>query len=189
MIKVNSKNLFNKKFKLKLMSPVYLKSKITLFTILYAIFIGCAILVLVTSWVDIREKIFNWNKYDPTKPTTLLVNGKKVPVQPRVLQITPKELNIQIESKQKIIIVQIGTYEEWQEGHIAGALFSTKGELANGPIIFGREDNVVLVSEDGEESALVAVLLISGFGFNNKILKNLEGGLKAWEKAGFKLMK
>lgn len=84
----------------------------------------------------------------------------------------------------EIHIIDVREPFEWNAGHIEGAQHIPMGEIAErlDEIPDGRE--LVAVCRSGNRSSEVARLL-SSKGFD---VDNLDGGMKAWAKAGLPLV-
>lgn len=141
-------------------------------------------------WNAIKEKSSKEGYNDPTKPTKISYQGKEISVPPRVLTIAPEELDRQIQRKENINIIQIANPSEWRQGHVPGSTYIPKESFSSTPpSTLSREGNLVLVSSDGRDSALIADRLVFSFGFNRNKVYSLDGGLQAWKKAGYKIEK
>lgn len=129
------------------------------------------------------------SKLDPTKTTKIVVNRKEVEVAPRVEQIKPELLKSLIDQKEALVIVQIMSATEWQKGHLAGSEFIPLSTILNYAPNLDKNSKTVLISKDGVDGATAAEKMIYGWGFYRQITFNLEGGLNAWQKKGYKVEK
>ena len=77
--------------------------------------------------------------------------------------------------------VDVRSKEEWDAGHVEGADRARKARI--GPEDIGRADTVLVVDRDGRKSRRAAKRLAK-FGYT---VYRLEGGLLAWQEAGFPL--
>jgi rhodanese-related sulfurtransferase len=113
------------------------------------------------------------------KPAKQIVTEAKS----NIIQISVDELKKKIESKEKFILVDVRTDEEYLAGHIEGSVLIPRGELefdiqklTNDP-----EVEIVLYCRAGGRSAL-AVRALNNIGYE-KVL-NLDGGFKKWVTEG-----
>lgn len=72
---------------------------------------------------------------------------------------------------------------EWRAGRMAGALHIPMGQLAQRAGELPRETTIVAVCRSGNRSGIVTHALCQA-GYR---AENLEGGLKAWVRAGLPL--
>lgn len=81
------------------------------------------------------------------------------------------------------LLLDVREQDEWQAGHAPGAVHIPLGELERRVAELPRERRVVAVCRSGNRSALAtASLRAAGLDVDN-----LEGGMKAWQKAGLPL--
>jgi hydroxyacylglutathione hydrolase len=97
-------------------------------------------------------------------------------VEPRVEEkgysdITSQGLMQKMKSKERFLLLDVRSREEYNEGHIKGAIFIP---------------HVVIYCRSGRRSVTASKSLVKlGFGR----VKNLLGGIEAWKKAGGKIVK
>ena len=91
-------------------------------------------------------------------------------------QVTPEELNGR---RSDVTVVDVRSRDEWDEGHISGALHVHVGELRDrlGEIPTGHP--LVLHCESGDRSTLGASILES---MGVESVANLNGGIAAWKQ-------
>jgi len=113
------------------------------------------------------------------KPAKQIVTEAKS----NIVQISIDELKKKIESKEKFILVDVRTEEEYLAGHIEGSVWIPRGELefdiqklTNDPGI-----EIVVYCRGGGRSAL-AVGALNNIGY--KKVFNLDGGFKKWVSEG-----
>ncbi len=112
--------------------------------------------------------------------------GKTIEVDPRVLQISPKDLSQELSKEEPIKVVTIiKNISEQNKPHIKGTIFMLESMFESTPGL-NPEDSHVFISEDGYDSAVVIEKFVGGF-FPPEKNRNLEGGLKAWKKEGLPL--
>lgn len=84
------------------------------------------------------------------------------------------------ESLHELQILDVRETFEWKMGHIEGAQHIPMGEITTRLDDIGDDKSLVAVCRSGNRSAQVAQFLRDK-GFE---IENLDGGLKAWAKAG-----
>ena len=84
------------------------------------------------------------------------------------------------EGKHELQILDVREPFEWKMGHIEGAQHIPMGEIANRLDDIDDNKPLVAVCRSGNRSAKVTQLLRDK-GYK---IENLDGGLKAWAKAG-----
>ncbi|MDO9204953.1 rhodanese-like domain-containing protein [Methylotenera sp.] len=101
--------------------------------------------------------------------------------------ISPKEAAAMF-SEQKAIIVDVREDNEWNEGHIAGAIHIPLAQVASrlSELTQYKDSNVVVQCRSGKRSAKAASTLQAA-GFTK--VYNLTGGIIAWDKDGLKTTK
>jgi hydroxyacylglutathione hydrolase len=92
-------------------------------------------------------------------------------------QITPSELAPKLPT---VTVVDVRSANEWNEGHLPGAMHIPLGYLADRAIEIPAGKPVVVQCQSGARSAIAASLL-ERLGVTN--VMNLSGGLSAWVAA------
>lgn len=100
--------------------------------------------------------------------------------------ITAQALHARLNSKDKPLVVDVREPFEFQEGHIQGAQLAPLGSVEQGVAGIARDREIVLVCRSGRRSGKAQELLAAR-GYAN--LQNMEGGMLAWEKNGFPVVK
>jgi len=96
--------------------------------------------------------------------------------------ITPQELMQKIENKERFILLDVRTKEEYAQGFIKGSVLIPYTEIASRHGELGCKcHEVVVYCKSGHRSAIASKTLVK-LGFHR--VKNLLGGIKAWKKAG-----
>lgn len=92
----------------------------------------------------------------------------------------------QMQSEQKAVIIDVREKDEWNAGHIAGAIHIPLNEISNRVSELAKYQNqsVIMQCRSGGRSAKAADILAKS-GFSNVL--NMEGGLNAWQKANLKI--
>jgi hydroxyacylglutathione hydrolase len=96
-------------------------------------------------------------------------------------QITPTELAPKL---QKVTVVDVRSANEWNEGHLPGAMHIPLGYLADRASEIPAGTPVVVQCQSGGRSSIAASILERA-GFRD--VTNLTGGLGAWTAAGLPL--
>ncbi len=88
----------------------------------------------------------------------------------------------QMQAQQKAIILDVRENDEWNAGHIAGAIHIPLGEISTrvGELVKYQNQPVITQCRSGARSAKAADILAKS-GFTN--VHNMDGGLNAWQKA------
>ena len=109
-----------------------------------------------------------------------LVNDAKT----RVRENTVQEVKKQIDTGEKIILVDVREDSEWARGHIAGAIHLGKGVIERDieQRVPDHSAKLVLYCGGGFRSALAADNL-QKMGYTNVI--SMDGGWKGWTEAGY----
>ena len=98
--------------------------------------------------------------------------------------ISPQQASM-MQAEQKAIIVDVRETDEWNAGHIAGAIHIPLGEIQNRVTELTQYQSRPIITQcrSGVRSAKAADLLkMAGF---TKVY-NLDGGINAWNKAALK---
>ncbi len=95
--------------------------------------------------------------------------------------VSPSEA-AQMQSAEKAIIVDVRETDEWNAGHIAGAIHIPLSEVKNrvAELAQYKDSPVITQCRSGVRSAKAAEVLKNA-GFS--AVYNLEGGINAWQKA------
>lgn len=88
----------------------------------------------------------------------------------------------EMQLQQKAIIIDVRENDEWNAGHIAGAIHIPLGEIPNRVSELAKYQNqpVIMQCRSGARSTKAANILKTA-GFTN--VHNMDGGLNAWQKA------
>jgi len=104
------------------------------------------------------------------RSVAVVANGTGDPVEPRETH----------EQRDRIQILDVREPSEWSAGHIDGAVHIPMGDLAARQQEIATDRKIVCVCRSGSRSGHVAqALLRAGYDAHN-----MEGGMKAWSKAG-----
>jgi rhodanese-related sulfurtransferase len=88
--------------------------------------------------------------------------------------------------QQKAIIIDVRENDEWNAGHIMGAVHIPLSEISDrvGELAKYQNSPIITQCRSGSRSAKAAGLLKIA-GFTN--VHNMDGGLNAWQKADLKV--
>jgi hydroxyacylglutathione hydrolase len=101
------------------------------------------------------------------------VNGTSATPQTSATELAPK--------LDSVTVVDVRSANEWNEGHLPGAMHVPLGYLADRAGDIPRDKPVVVQCQSGGRSSIAASLL-ERLGFTN--VSNLAGGITAWAGAG-----
>jgi rhodanese-related sulfurtransferase len=102
-----------------------------------------------------------------------------------VERITPEQAQ-QLIGTGAVDVVDVRDLPEWMSGHIPAARHVSLTRLRTGVKALLPRDNVIFVCAAGNRSNMAAQLAIAA-GLTK--VYNLDGGTKAWKKAGFELVR
>lgn len=91
--------------------------------------------------------------------------------------ISAEQLKSMIDSNKNMVIVDVREKDEYDQGHIQGALFLPLSEIQQRFKELPTDKTLVLVCASGARSSSAATFLVQN---NYKDLYNLQGGLAAW---------
>ena len=84
----------------------------------------------------------------------------------------------------RFLVVDVREPQEWEAGHIEGALHIPMEQLPDRLDQLGRGRRIVTVCRSGYRSGQMAEFLATrGFG-----AENMNGGMEAWSKAGLPMV-
>ncbi|MDO9575104.1 MAG: rhodanese-like domain-containing protein [bacterium] len=111
----------------------------------------------------------------------------KIPQQKSYSDITPQELIQKIERGGKFVLLDVRSEEEYRSGHIKDAILIPHTEIESRYKELGCKcREIVVYCRSGRRSVTASEALVRlGFGR----VKNLIGGIIAWEKAGSEVIK
>ncbi len=84
------------------------------------------------------------------------------------------------------MFLDVRTNEEYSEGHIRGAVLIPVQELDKRLAEVPKDRRVYVYCHSGRRSVTASNMLVKG-GFTN--IENIEGGIVAWKKAGYPVVK
>ena len=92
-----------------------------------------------------------------------------------IKQITPQELD----DKKGVVILDVCTNKEYDQGHIPGAVHVPLQEVGNRIKKLKKDKEIVVYCQHGNRS-IWAIKRLIGMGYSN--LYNLKGGFRAWKR-------
>ena len=84
------------------------------------------------------------------------------------------------------MFLDVRTPEEYNDGHIQGAVLLPVQELEKRLAEVPKDKRVYVYCHSGRRSVTASNMLVEG-GFSN--IENVEGGIVAWKKAGYPVVK
>jgi rhodanese-related sulfurtransferase len=103
-----------------------------------------------------------------------------------MVNLTAADLLAQVKAGSKPFIVDVRTAEEFAAGHIDGAKNIDLQTIEKGIKAIPKEQEIVLICRSGNRSAQ-AYDILAQMGYTK--LKNVTGGMQAWEQAGGPVVK
>lgn len=89
----------------------------------------------------------------------------------------------QLRSQDDVLILDVRENDEYAAGHIPGATLVPLGQLASRLNELPRDKTIVAVCRSGNRSGQATQLLLQN-GFD---AHNMQGGMNAWQQAGFEV--
>jgi rhodanese-related sulfurtransferase len=100
----------------------------------------------------------------------------------KITQVTPQQVREQRERGDAVVVIDVRESNEWNLGHVPGAMHISRGVLeGNIEARVPRDANVVLYCASGNRSALSARSL-EEMGYTR--VASMSGGFKEWVAAG-----
>jgi rhodanese-related sulfurtransferase len=99
-------------------------------------------------------------------------------------EISAQELREKIERKEKLILLDARTEEEYKNGHLKGAVLIPYEELRkrHNELYAAKDAAIIVYCRSGKRSAKAAKTL-KKLGYKN--IANLAGGILEWEENGY----
>jgi phage shock protein E len=102
----------------------------------------------------------------------------------------PRDVDVQttaeLRNRPDVVILDVREQDEWDAGHIPGALFIPMSDVAGRISEIPTDKTVIVQCRSGNRSGQVTDYL-RGQGMNN--VHNMAGGLNAWQAAGLPVEK
>jgi sulfur-carrier protein adenylyltransferase/sulfurtransferase len=106
-------------------------------------------------------------------------------IKQQVTEVDPAEVSEHLGNG--VTLVDVRESEEWDRGHIPGAVHVPRGYLESriDGAVADRDNPVVLYCASGQRSALAAHTLTDLLGFTN--VRSMTGGITLWKDRGYKV--
>lgn len=99
---------------------------------------------------------------------------------------TVQDLNTMLSAKQDVFVLDVRRESEWNQGHIEGSTRIYLGKLQSETHKLPRNKPILVICKTGNRSSFGASVLLRN-GFNQ--VYNVLGGVDAWKKAAYPLVK
>ncbi len=97
----------------------------------------------------------------------------------------PRDVDVQttaaLREQPDVMILDVREQDEWDAGHIPGAVFMPMGQVPDRLSEIPKDKTVIVQCRSGNRSSQVTDFLVQQ-GFTN--VHNMAGGLNAWQSAG-----
>jgi sulfur-carrier protein adenylyltransferase/sulfurtransferase len=106
-------------------------------------------------------------------------------IKQQVEEVDPAEVSEHLGNG--VVLVDVRESEEWDRGHIPGAVHVPRGYLESriDAAVHDRDARVILYCATGQRSALAAHTLTDLLGFSN--VASMTGGITLWKDRGYKV--
>jgi rhodanese-related sulfurtransferase len=106
-----------------------------------------------------------------------------MPLPPdQVFFVTPEQINTW-RAKGEAVIVDVREPDEWQQGHIPGAILKPLSTFKVGDIPDPGGKHLVFHCRSGRRCGMAAEIAVAG-GYTG-VIKRMQGGFLAWDAAGY----
>ncbi|MNY00271.1 putative adenylyltransferase/sulfurtransferase MoeZ [compost metagenome] len=106
----------------------------------------------------------------------------RVKAKAEVGNVSVAEAKALIATNPKLVLIDVREANEFEAGHIQGALLRPLGQVSNWSKGLDKDAEYLLVCRSGHRSGLAASRLVS-FGFTH--VTSVTGGMIAWSEAGY----
>lgn len=97
----------------------------------------------------------------------------------------PRDVDVQttaaLRERPDVMILDVREQDEWDAGHIPGAVFMPMGQVPDRLSEIPKDKTVIVQCRSGNRSSQVTDFLVQQ-GFTN--VHNMAGGINAWQSAG-----
>src|SRR3712207_5008509 len=111
-------------------------------------------------------------------------------IKSQIDEVDPSEVHGELarNGDRRVVIVDVRETEEWDAGHIPGAVHVPRGYLESRieGAVRDREADVVLYCASGNRSALAAHTLQGLLGYEN--VASMTGGITLWKDRGYEVV-
>src|SRR5918997_1602639 len=107
-------------------------------------------------------------------------------IKQQITEVDPAEVSEHL-GNGEVTLVDVRESEEWDRGHIPGAVHVPRGYLESRieGAVADRDKPVVIYCASGQRSALAAHTLSELLGFTN--VRSMTGGITLWKDRGYKV--
>lgn len=132
---------------------------------------------------DMKEGISGWEKADYPLEGEMVASSttSQVPIS----NITIQEVKNKIDTGENIYLVDIREKEDYDQGHLPGAVFIPFDQISKNIEKFPKDKEIIIYDQSGYKSKLTCQYLT---GKELKV-KNILGGIDAWIEAGYEIIK
>jgi molybdopterin/thiamine biosynthesis adenylyltransferase len=108
-------------------------------------------------------------------------------VKNEIEEVTPQEIHSRLDGPRDFALLDVREKDEWDQGHIDGALFLPRGflEVKVEKMLQDKDQPVVVYCAGGVRSAFAAQSL-GQLGYTN--VKSMSGGVRDWKNSGFPMV-
>lgn len=99
-----------------------------------------------------------------------------------ITQISAEDLHDMVTGSEKFVLLDVRAKEEFEDGHIDGAINIPVADLRERHIELNKEAAIIMICSSGNRSSL-GVSILSQHGFKN--LYNVAGGMTGYSAAGY----
>ena len=105
---------------------------------------------------------------------------------PEIKTLSPEALRARLEKAPRPMLVDVREQNEWDEAHIADATLAPLDTVVDKMKGVTKDREILLICRSGRRSG-IAYTKLAERGFTN--LRNVEGGMIAWQKLGYPVIK
>src|SRR5579883_3447255 len=105
-------------------------------------------------------------------------------IKQEIKEVDVREVDTALKSEENLILLDVREKEEWDEGHLPGAIFLPRGflEVKVEKTIADKNSRVIVYCAGGTRSAFAAKTL-QQLGYSNVV--SMAGGYGEWKNNGF----
>jgi len=104
----------------------------------------------------------------------------------RITRVSARDLHDRFRRGEAPVVLDVRQLDEWEEGHIGGAVHHENGSLPFDELLFPMDRPIVVHCGVGNR-AIAGISVLRRRGYRD--LTFLEGGFAAWEAAGFEVVR
>ncbi len=122
----------------------------------------------------------------PIMPAVIAVPGQAASGALNLGPAITAEMLAQIKDREDVVVIDVREQWEYDEKHIPGVMLIPLGSIPDNMSLIPADKTVILTCRSGNRSGQ-ATDFLRAQGFTN--VHNMEGGILAWERAGFPVEK